>query len=67
MDDDLITMNDVRRAGHCVGGAKTWCTANRLDWRKLVRPGIPEAEFLASGDQLAVDVVRRKKERSDNV
>lgn len=52
-----ITINDVRRAGHCVKGAREWFERHDLDFVEFLRNGIDETEFLASGDALAIHVV----------
>lgn len=59
----MITINDVRAAGHCVRGAKDWFERHGLDFRGFIKNGITEEEFLASGDALAKRIVDLKKER----
>lgn len=63
MDLDPITITDIRKAGHCVAGARRWFTAHRLDFAAFLKVGVPSATLLATGDALAVQVVDRKKER----
>lgn len=65
-DTDRITINDVRQSGHCVSGAKRWFGLHELDWQKFLLEGISEADFLATGDALAADIVARKRERQSN-
>lgn len=64
MADEIITINDIRRAGHCVNGARSWFSLHGLDFRKFVREGISAETLLATGDQLAFDVVNRRRERN---
>lgn len=68
--DPLVTIDDIRRAGHCPRGAKAWFEAHGLDFRTFVKPverggGLPASVLLATGDALAEQVVRRKRERED--
>jgi hypothetical protein len=65
-DDSTITINDVRQAGHCVAGAKRWFGLHDLDWQNFLQEGISEADFLATGDALAADIVKRKRERQSD-
>lgn len=58
-----VTIDDVRKAGHCVAGARRWFDAHGLDFRKFLKEGIPVEDFLASGDALAQQVVDRKLTR----
>ena len=59
-----VTIDDVRRAGHCARGAKAWFDARGLDFRAFLRDGIPEDEFLAFGDGQADQVVAMKRVRN---
>lgn len=59
-----ITISDVRRAGHCVTGARDWFERHELDFRDFIRNGIAEEDFLASGDGLAASVVEHKKKHA---
>lgn len=58
-----VTIDDVRRAGHCARGAKAWFERHGLDFRAFLKDGIDEEEFLASGDALAERIVKMKRER----
>ena len=60
---ERITINDVRRAGHCVRGAREWFERHDLDFRDFLKNGIAEREFLKSGDALARHVVELKRAR----
>lgn len=64
VDPDLrITVDDVRRAGHCGPGAWNWFREHDLDFRAFVKHGIDAKTFLEKGDALAEQVVIRKLER----
>lgn len=58
-----ITITDIRAAGHCVSGARDWFARHRLDFRAFLKNGIAEEEFLATGDSLAAEVIKHKRER----
>jgi hypothetical protein len=55
----IITIDDVRRAGHCARGAKAWFAAHGLDFRRFLREGIPAETMLATGDGQGIQVVER--------
>lgn len=63
MSEEIVTINDIRRAGHCVAGAKSWFSLHGLDFRGFLREGISADKLLETGDQLALDVVNRKRDR----
>lgn len=47
-----------RRAGFCRGGSRRWFEAHGLDWRDFVAHGIDEACLTATGDGLALALVK---------
>ena len=49
----IITIADIRLAGHCTRGARRWFDAHGLDFRRFMREGIDAAEFVEKGDDLA--------------
>lgn len=63
MSKEIITIDDVRRAGHCALGARRWFERHGFDFRKFLRKGIDVETFLATGDGQAQQVVDRKRER----
>ena len=56
----MIFMHDIRAAGHCVRGIREWFEGYGLDFRAFMRDGITEAEFLATGDPIARQIVDLK-------
>ena len=58
-----ITMTDVRNAGHCAKGARSWFREHGLDFRAFLREGIDADTFVAKGDALAARVVEMKQKR----
>ena len=62
-DPDIVTIDDVRLAGHCARGAKVWFQQYGLDFRAFLRNGIDTETMLATGDGNAQQVVARKRAR----
>jgi hypothetical protein len=60
-----VRIDDIRRAGYCVAGAREWFLRHDLDFRAFIKHGIDEAELLARGDVIAAEVVRRKHEQEE--
>lgn len=65
MNGQKITIDDVRKTGHCVAGARDWFGRHGLDFRDFIRNGIEEQKFLASGDTIAAEVVKATRVRRD--
>lgn len=63
MAGNVITIADIRAAGHCPRGVKDWCEQHDIDFRALCRDGIEEAVFLADGDALSQAVVDHRDAR----
>lgn len=55
-----ITINDVRRAGHCVQGVRSWFDMHGLNFQTFLVEGIEETDFLATKDALAEQVIAHK-------
>lgn len=55
--DLIITMNDIRRY-HCVRGIKSWFEGYGLDFRSFKENGILATDLAATGDGLALRVIR---------
>lgn len=62
-DDPIVTITDIRKAGHCAAGARDWFREHDLDFRDFLTNGLPASTLLATGDALAQQVVDRKRER----
>ena len=72
MAGDRVTVDDLRKlrnhkgGGYCIRGAKVWCARHGIDFAKFVREGIEADRLLATGDQLAIDLVSfSRQERGD--
>ena len=55
----LITTKHLRAVGYCLSGSRRFCTKHGIDWRRLVREGVPEEHLLRTGDAMAIKVVER--------
>lgn len=64
--DPVIYMDDIRKTGHCVLGARRWFAIHRLDFRKFNEEGLPASVLLATNDDLARQVVAARLERDAN-
>lgn len=62
-DNPIIRIDDIRKAGHCVTGAREWFERHGLDFRAFLKDGIPADEFIEKGDALSKRIVERKLER----
>lgn len=45
MAEQIITVDDIRKAGHCPKGIKRWCDQNGIDFRLFRKQGIPASEL----------------------
>lgn len=61
-EDMIVTIQDIRDAGHCVAGTRHWFKANDLDFQHFLTHGMPAVEF-AAVDSLAELVVQKKLSR----
>lgn len=61
----IITIDDCRKAGHCVKGIRAWFDTYGLDFKKFLKEGIEEEAFLATKDAYAIEIVRLKKAKGN--
>lgn len=66
MEDFTVTIDDIRKTGHCVSGIRRWFEINHLDFRDFLVNGISAQRLLDTGDELGIDVVIKIKERLSN-
>ena len=59
----IITVDDMRASSQCAGGSRAFAAKAGLDWQSFLNNGIPAMQLIASGDPVAVRVVRDKMER----
>lgn len=58
-DERRITITDIRRAGHCAAGARTWFEAHEIDFRDFLKNGISVEQLKALNDGFAEQVIAR--------
>ena len=61
---DRVTIQHVRRAGWCMSGVRPYCQRVGIDFRRLVREGIPISEVEGVDDhmiQTAVEIAKKDK------
>lgn len=61
----IVTHTDLRRMGYCNKGAREFFKRHGLDWQKFIREGLPAEDFLATCDEMAVQLVAFAKENRD--
>lgn len=61
----IITIDDIRRV-HCARGIKRWFGDQGLDFRGFLKNGIPAIDLAATGDGLALRVIRLTIESRGN-
>lgn len=59
----LLTITDVRAAGHCVKGARRWFAEHDLDFRDFVTNGIDTTDLAHLDDVIIDQVLARRLER----
>ena len=50
--------------GYCVKKSKQWAAARGLDWSRFVREGIDSKELIATGDPMAIALVKAVEARN---
>lgn len=58
---ERLTVNDVRAAGFCARGMKTWFDARGLDFRTFLKEGMAIEDAAALNDALAERVIARRR------
>lgn len=59
-----VTMRDIRAAGMCASGARSWFARYGLDWCDFVKCGLPDRAILNTGDALGEVVVEKARQRA---
>lgn len=60
--DFIVTIADVRRAGHCAIGARDFFDEKGIDFRSFLIDGVRASVLLETGDARALQVVNRARE-----
>lgn len=63
MIDRVITVTDLRRAGHCATGIKNWFDTQQLDFKDFLKNGIPAKTLYDTGDGQVLAALKRVEER----
>ena len=58
-----VTMADIRSARMCSGGTRDFFRRHGMDWNKFLSEGLPEQDFIQTGDAMAMQVVKKARER----
>lgn len=61
---DRVTITHVRAAGYCLSGTRRHCATVGVDFRRLVKEGIPISEIETVEDALVQEIIKRA--RGDN-
>jgi hypothetical protein len=59
----IVTMKDIRACAMCSGGTRGFFKRHNMDWNKFLAEGLPEDDFIATGDAMAMQVVEKARER----
>lgn len=59
----IVTMRDIRACKMCSGGTRDFFTRHGLDWSRFLKEGLPEDDFIATGDAMALQVVEAARGR----
>jgi hypothetical protein len=62
-DTLVITIDDIRKTGHCTRGARRWFQHNGLSFDDFLKNGVDAQRLLDTGDALALRVVQATRER----
>lgn len=54
----IVKMKHIRKAAMCSGGSRDFFAKHGMDWNKFLSEGLPEADFIATGDAMALEVVK---------
>lgn len=59
----IITVTDIRQAGHCATGIRDWFERQGFDFRDFLKNGIDEDRLRATGDGQILAVLKRIEAR----
>lgn len=59
----IVTMKDIRTCKMCADGTKKFFIRHEMDWKTFIKQGLPESEFLRTGDAQALEVVEAARGR----
>ena len=53
----IVTIKHIRECRMCSGGTREFFRRHNMDWSKFLAEGLPEDEFIRTGDAMAMQVV----------
>jgi len=59
MSDERLTMGNLRAAGFCAAGIREFCAEHALDYRELLRSGLPFDVLEPIGDAMVNNLIQR--------
>lgn len=59
----IVTIEDIRTANLCGRGARQFFASRGWDWTTFLKNGRPAADFIATGDAMALRVVQATEAR----
>lgn len=59
----IVTMRDIRACKMCSSGTREFFKRHGMDWNRFLTEGLPEEDFLATGDAMALQVVEAARGR----
>ncbi len=60
----IVTIDDVRKAGFCVAGARRWFALHGIDFRAFLVNGVSADRLRQAGDVLAEKAISAAEERT---
>lgn len=64
--EHLHMLRSRNGGGFCVRNSRIWATAHGLDFKDFVRNGILASRLLATGDELAAELVEVARKEQSN-
>lgn len=61
----IVTIEDVRRAGFCIPGARLWCKRHGIDWYRFLKDGVEASRLIETRDAMAARAVEEARRRRD--
>ena len=59
-----VNNNHSHALGYCAKGVRAFLAGHGIDWLTFVREGIDEEVLLATGDQMALNVVEQARKEA---
>lgn len=58
-----VTIRDIRACKMCSSGTRAFFVRHDMDWNKFLSEGLPEEDFIRTGDAMAMQVVEAARGR----